>query len=160
MSCCDRVNRIALVGLGSQFDEGDFVGVRVVRKVRELAENRRIPEDCEIRVFEAGNAPENITGEIRKYRPAHLVIVDAAVDEGKAVPLRIIRQEEIGGFSFSTHSLPLGIFVDYCEKSTGCGSLVIGVDPGVTGIFRLAERVLDLCLGMSCCGRDGKGHGV
>ncbi len=149
MNCCDRVHKVALIGLGSQFDEGDYVGVRVVRKVRDLAEARGVPGDLEIRVFEVGNTLENSTGEIRKYRPAHLVIVDAVADGGNSVPLRIIRQEEIGGISFSTHSLPIDIFLDYCEKTTGCKSLVIGVDPNGSGISCLADRVLDICLTLS-----------
>lgn len=75
-----------------------------------------------------GAAPENFTGEIVRFRPDLVVLVDAAHLGVGPGAVEAIPPERIGGLSFSTHMLPAPIFLDYLVKMTGCRTVVIGID--------------------------------
>ncbi len=80
-------------------------------------------------------APENLTGEIRRFAPSHLVIVDS-VDFGRE-PGTVVAADpvEITGISFSTHRLPLFVLTDYIEREMPCRILIIGLQPMTLGLF-------------------------
>ena len=42
---------------------------------------------------------------------------------------------DIGGVSFSTHMLPAPIFLAYLERTTGCRTLVVGIQPAQTDVM-------------------------
>jgi len=76
-----------------------------------------------------GSAPENFTGEIIKFSPSHIIIIDSA-DLGKnAGAIELIKEEDIGGVSFSTHRLPTKILIDYLKNSINCEFIFIGIQP-------------------------------
>lgn len=85
--------------------------------------------------FEGCAAPENLTGAIAAFRPTHVLLVDAAHLGEEPGAVRVIPRGEIRGVSFSTHMLPAPIFLDYLEKSTGCASLVVGIQPAQTDVL-------------------------
>ncbi|MFH1709854.1 MAG: hydrogenase maturation protease, partial [bacterium] len=74
-------------------------------------------------------APENLSGEIRKYEPDHLIIIDAA-DIGKEPgDVAVFTPENCGGMSFSTHRLPIKVLAQYLEQSFKCSIMIIGIQP-------------------------------
>ncbi|MCL2888843.1 MAG: hydrogenase maturation protease [Eggerthellaceae bacterium] len=81
----------------------------------------------QIQVFMGDVAPESLTGEIKRFNPDLLLIIDA-IDMGLAPgDSRIILTEEVGGVSFSGHILPLPILIDYLEREIGCLILLLGI---------------------------------
>jgi len=144
MSSSDRRKRIALLALGSEIIPEDDAGIRVAREVRRLIPTHRFP-DRRIRVFEGHTAPENLTGAIRRFHPSHVVLIDAVSDGDGVSPVRVIPKEAITGITCSTHTLPVTLLADYCERSMGCRTTVIGVTPSATDVHDLAKRVLRLC---------------
>ncbi len=87
---------------------------------------RRLPG---VHTLVGGTAPENLTGEIRRLAPVHLLIVDSA-DIGEAPgAVRLIHHREIGATCFGTHGLPLGVLAEYLRREVGCGVTVIGIQP-------------------------------
>ncbi|MEI8218324.1 MAG: hydrogenase maturation protease, partial [Elusimicrobiota bacterium] len=74
-------------------------------------------------------APENITGEIRKFAPSHLIIIDAADTSDTPGTISFINPDDIAGISFSTHMMPLKILVDYITADTKCLIAIIGIQP-------------------------------
>ena len=84
-----------------------------------------------LEVFLGATAPENLTGEIKKYKPSHLLIIDAADTASKPGTIDLIDPKTVGGISFSTHMMPLKIMVDYMLKSIKCKVIIIGIQPKV-----------------------------
>lgn len=116
--------KIAVLGIGSELMADDAAGLIVCRKLDNINKGK-----SNIKTFSGGTAPENLTGEIRKFNPSHLIIIDAVHLGKKEGMFRFIDAEEIGGISFSTHRLPLKIMVDYIKKSLGCKITIIGIQP-------------------------------
>jgi hydrogenase 3 maturation protease len=80
-------------------------------------------------------APENLTGELKRFAPSRLVIADSA-DFGKTPGgLVLADSSEITGISFSTHRLPLFVLTDYLESQFPCDILILGIQPGTLGLF-------------------------
>jgi hydrogenase 3 maturation protease len=87
------------------------------------------------RVFRGETAPENCSGEIKRFKPSRILIVDSA-DFGKA-PGEIVlaSPEEITGISFTTHRLPLFVFTDYLMAEFPCAIRILGIQPGTLELF-------------------------
>jgi hydrogenase 3 maturation protease len=118
--------RIVVVGVGSELRGDDIAGVLVARKLRAWCIRKRISRLVSI---VGGTAPENITGEVIRYQPELVVLVDAAHLGKEAGTVEIVSEDQIQGVTFSTHMLPAPIFLDYLKKSTNCQSLVVGIEP-------------------------------
>ena len=66
-------------------------------------------------VLDTGTVPENYTSMIKRYQPAHLILVDAVdmhLDPGE---IRIVPKEKIGQMHISTHGIPLSVIMNYLE---------------------------------------------
>lgn len=112
--------KIAVLGVGSELRGDDVAGVLAAEGLSGLAG---------VGVFAGSTAPESMTGEIKRFKPTHLVIIDAA-DMGLAPgSVKSIAPADIGGISFCTHSLPMNILADYLIEETGCEVVFIGIQP-------------------------------
>jgi len=79
--------------------------------------------------IEGGSAPENFTGPIIRARPTHVVIVDAAWMGQEPGEIRVIEAASVDGASFSTHTLPASVLIDYLRRSIGCEAVTVGIEP-------------------------------
>lgn len=117
------VRLLAVLGIGNELYLDDGAGVVMARELSRL----EISPD-RMQAFEAGPAPENYTGALRKIRPSHVLMVDVA-DLGLAPgTIRVIDPAEITGAGFSTHTLPLGILAGFIELE-GSRVVIIGIQP-------------------------------
>jgi len=120
--------RIAVLGIGSDLRADDVSGMLACNylKAKLSKRKRRVP----VNIFFGETAPENLTGEIKRFKPTHLVIVDT-IDAGKrSGSIYIFKPEDVGdGTSFSTHKMPAKILIDYLVNSCGCKATVIGIQP-------------------------------
>jgi hydrogenase 3 maturation protease len=82
-----------------------------------------------LKVLFGSTAPENLTGEIKRLKPTHLIIVDSADTGKKAGDITVLEPEEAKGISFSTHQLPLVIMARYLKQELACQVLIIGIKP-------------------------------
>jgi len=114
--------KVVVLGIGSELRGDDSAGIMVAKKL----EKEKI---AGLTVLIGGTAPENMTGEIKRLRPSHLIIVDAA--DMKAAPgtIRLVDPDEVGGFSFSTHSLPIKVLINYLLEYFPCKVTLIGIQP-------------------------------
>ena len=80
-------------------------------------------------IIDAGQAPENRTGELRRFIPDLVLIVDAADMGEKPGPIQVISQESIDGMSASTHSLPLSMLARYLKLDLNCAIVFLGIQP-------------------------------
>jgi hydrogenase 3 maturation protease len=80
-------------------------------------------------VVEAGPAPENCTGPIRRFTPDLVILVDAADMEEAPGTVRWLDWQEATGLSASTHSLPLSFFARYLTTESGAAVALLGIQP-------------------------------
>ena len=113
--------RIAILGVGNPFRSDDAAGILVVRALAQR-ENT-----AGVLICEAGQAPENRTGEIRRYAPDLVLIVDAAEMGEAAGTVRWIAEDDIDGMSASTHSLPLSMLIHYLKLDLNCDVRLLGI---------------------------------
>ncbi len=117
-----NASRVAILGVGSDLRGDDIAGILVVDKLKRSPHRK-------YRGFAGGTAPENFSGEIKKYNPTHLVIVDAAETGKRPGTISLFEPDEIEGVSFSTHTLPLKVLVNYLQQFLTLDTLVIGIQP-------------------------------
>jgi hydrogenase 3 maturation protease len=124
----ENARRVAVLGIGSELRGDDAAGILTARQIEKIIEGKNTQP--EIQVFIGETAPENLTGEIRKFQPTHLVIVDSADLDSEPGDIRVLNPDEIGGASFCTHSLPIKVMTDYLLQSFDCQVITIGIQPG------------------------------
>ncbi|HUJ25785.1 MAG TPA: hydrogenase 3 maturation endopeptidase HyCI [Myxococcales bacterium] len=125
--------RVAVLGVGSALRGDDGAGLGVARR---LQAGRARVRSGRLAAFIGHTAPENLTGEIARFRPTHLVLVDAADLGREPGAVELVPRERIAGASFSTHALPLPLLIGYLERATGCRSIVVGIQPAQLGLMR------------------------
>lgn len=131
--------RIAILGVGNEFRSDDAAGVLVVRALadREYTGNTR-----HVLLIDAGHAPENTTGELRRFAPDLILIIDAA-DMGETPgTVKWIPEEAIDGMSASTHSLPLSMLAHYLRLETNCTVALLGIQPGLNEVGEQVSAVV------------------
>ncbi|MDD5730589.1 MAG: hydrogenase maturation peptidase HycI [Candidatus Omnitrophica bacterium] len=117
--------RVALLGVGSELRGDDAAGILAAKQLKKAVKVKQV----KFKVFLGETAPENFTGEIKKFNPTHLIIIDTADAGKKAGTLMLINPETVGGISFSTHVMPTKIMVDYLLSSIDCQIIILGVQP-------------------------------
>ncbi|MBI5543173.1 MAG: hydrogenase 3 maturation endopeptidase HyCI [Deltaproteobacteria bacterium] len=121
-----------MLGVGSELRGDDFAGVLVARAVEAWRKKAKVEH---LAGFEGFSAPENLTGAIARFRPSHVLMVDAAHLGLEPGTVRVLDPEQITGVSFSTHMLPAPIFLGYLSQTTGCRTLVVGIQPTQTDVL-------------------------
>jgi len=116
--------KIAVLGIGSELRADDAAGLIVAEELKKI-------KNLKLKVFLGSTAPENFTGEIIKFKPTHILIVDSVDTDQKPGFILLINPEEVGGVSFSTHMLPVKMMVDYLLASLECEIIIIGIQPKV-----------------------------
>ncbi|MFA5271976.1 MAG: hydrogenase maturation peptidase HycI [Candidatus Omnitrophota bacterium] len=119
-------NRIAILGVGSQLRGDDAAGMLVAKNIQRHLKDK--PKK-NIKIFLGETAPENLTGEIKKFKPTHLFIIDSAEMDKEPGEVFVFSPEKIKGVSFCTHQLPMGIMIDYLNKFIKCDVTIIGIQP-------------------------------
>lgn len=120
--------RVAILGIGSSLRGDDAAGLLTAAAFRTAwRATRRGPR---VRVFLGETAPENLTGEIKRFAPTHLVILDAADFGASPGAMGIIAMDDpTANASLSTHSLPVRTIADYLNRFFPCHCVVLGTQP-------------------------------
>lgn len=149
--CLASGGSVAVIGVGNELCGDDIAGLLVAQKVQARSLPRLVG-------FIGGPAPENITGEVAQSG-AHLVIFVDAADVGLAPGgVKLIPLEEIRGVSFSTHTLPLYVIIDYLAQRMQSKFAVIGIQPAdasfgapvVQAVRDAAQEVADALSAAAC----------
>ncbi len=138
----ENAKRVAVLGVGSELRGDDVVGLLAAQQIEKIIGGKTaLPHSTrpdksglaqgkpEVRVFIGETAPENLTGEIKKFQPTHLIIIDAAELNKEPGHIEIMEPGTIGGTSFCTHSLPLKIIIGYLLESFKFQAIIIGIQP-------------------------------
>jgi hydrogenase 3 maturation protease len=121
--------RLAIVGIGDECTLPDRLGMHAAREIKK----ENFPG---VEVFLAGTVPESITGPLRRYRPDHVLFLDAADMGARPGTIAGIESEQIPATLVSTHVLPLSVVMEYVERETGAGVTLLGIQPNLSGAER------------------------
>lgn len=95
--------------------------------VREVA--ARMAATPGVLLLDAGTAPENFTGPLRRFRPDLVIEIDAA-DHGEAAGAAAwLDWRDADGLSASTHTLPPSVLASFLSTELGCQVSLIGIQP-------------------------------
>jgi hydrogenase maturation protease HycI len=114
------------VGIGHELCGDDAAGVALARAMQEQY-NSNGRDD--VLVIEAGPAPENCSGLLRRFRPDLVLLVDAAYLDARPGTVRWLDWQDTVGFSASTHTLPLHLLATYLTSELGCEVALLGIQP-------------------------------
>jgi hydrogenase 3 maturation protease len=116
--------RLALLGIGNELNGDDAAGVRVARVLRSRLAGRN-----RVLIIEAGLAPENFTGVLRRFSPHLVVLIDAAQMGDPPGSIRWLAWQAAGGLSASTHSQPPSTLAEFLIVEIGCQVALLGIQP-------------------------------
>ena len=118
----ERPLRVVILGIGHELRGDDAAGLVVARQLQPLAGDSLL-------VIEAGPAPENQTGRIRRFAPDLILFVDAAQLGETPGAIRCLPWQETSGLSASTHTLPPYMLARFLTAELGCEVSLIGIQP-------------------------------
>lgn len=115
--------KIVLAGIGNPIRSDDYVGLKIVENLRG-----KVPEN--VRLLECETVPENYMSDIEKFKPTHILLVDAAFLELKPGEASLVDAERMMDYStISTHALPLKIFCEHLKKTTEAKIGLLLIEP-------------------------------
>jgi len=126
-SSLEGAKKVAVLGVGSELRADDIAGILAAQELERSS--KQINKTIDFKVFLGHTAPENLSGEIRKFNPTHVVIIDTADIGKKPGEVALFTPENIGGISFSTHKLPIKVLAQYLAQSIDCKAIIIGIQP-------------------------------
>ncbi len=135
--------RVALVGVGNELNGDDAAGVEVVRRV-----TAQRPPPPWLLLLEAGLAPENFGGPLRRFAPDLVVVVDAAWLDEPPGSVAWLDWQEADGLSASTHSLPLSMLGAYLVHELGCRVALLGIQPAQLEFGQPLSPAVDVAVEM------------
>ena len=121
-----NARRLAIVGIGDELNIPDRLGMYTARELGR----QHLPG---VVVFYAGTVPESVTAPLRRYRPEHVLFLDAADMGARPGTIAVIEPERVHASLVSTHVLPLSVVMNYLEQETGAGVTLLGIQPDITG---------------------------
>lgn len=115
-------SKLVILGIGNPLKGDDALGLKILRRLRG-----KVPRN--VKVIEGGIAPENFIGKIRRLRPSHVLLIDAALFGGKPGEAKMISIENIPSVTISTHLMPLYMVAGLIKKETDAKILLLGIQP-------------------------------
>ncbi len=142
-----------VLGIGNRLGGDDAAGALVVDILDQKGQRLNASVVNEVTATDAGTAPESYASVIRRQRPDVLIMVDAADMGLPPGAVRIVTPDRINTLSFSTHHMPLSMFIAYVNEF--CGKvMLVGIQPERTetgteisevvrkSVSKLAETIL------------------
>ncbi len=123
-SWLSNARRVVIAGVGNPLRRDDFVGVHIVRKLRDKVSRSVYLIECE-------TVPESFIEPITEFKPSHILIIDAALLNQKPGSSKLIEPGQMAVVPpISTHALPLQIFCEYLASTLEAKIALLVVQPG------------------------------
>lgn len=107
------------VFIGNELREDDGAGPYIAKNIK----------NPELKIINAQSVFENHVSSIIDLKPDKLVIIDAAFFDGKDGEAKILDEKNLKSYKmFSTHTLPLNIFLDFIrEELKNIDIVIVGI---------------------------------
>lgn len=149
LKALENVERVAILGIGSELRADDAVGLLVLNHLQEKPSvasktlshfikcdrsatrtaKKSTPAEFILKLFNGGTAPENLTGEIRRFKPGHLIMIDAVELGKRPGTIALLDLNRIKNTAFLTHKLPIKLMLDYLAAEMTFTAIFIGIQP-------------------------------
>lgn len=134
--------RLVIVGVGNPIREDDNVGLTILQGLQGKLSGDVLLLECEM-------VPEGYLLDIEEFKPTHVLLVDSAVLGREPGDADIVKVNEVAAFSaVSSHMLPLRLFCEYVEKSTGAKIRLLLVEPKSMGFGESLTPELQMASGL------------
>jgi hydrogenase maturation protease len=151
--------KIVVLGIGHPDQGDDAAGILAAKELRKVLGRRG---RSGVKVLLGYETPENLTGEIRKFSPRLVIMLDAAIGPHLPGTVFAVEAEDIPDEGISTHKISLRMLVAYLESTIGCRVRFLGVQPGrielgraLTPAAERAARTLACWLGKALEKKSG-----
>jgi len=114
-------SRTVLVGVGNTLRGDDAFGPLLVHEISA----RRY----QLKIIDAGTAPENQISQIARFNPVCVVLVDTVHFGAAPGVFRICLSSDHGIASLTTHGMHISIAMEEIEARTGATTVLLGVQP-------------------------------
>ncbi|MEM2272909.1 MAG: hydrogenase maturation peptidase HycI [Candidatus Bathyarchaeia archaeon] len=114
--------RLVILGVGNPLRGDDSLGLEILKRMKS-----RFPKN--VRIICGGVAPENFISKIKRFKPSHVLIIDAALFGGKPGEAKLIPPEQISDVSVSTHTMPLHLLAWLIQRETNAKIALLGIEP-------------------------------
>jgi len=114
--------RIVIVGVGNPIRRDDNVGVEIVNGLEG-----KVPKS--VLLIKSETVPESFIEPIVKFKPTHILILDAALLGLGPGAIKFMKTIEVKATAISTHALPIHIFCEYLTKTTGAKIAMLLIQP-------------------------------
>jgi hydrogenase 3 maturation protease len=120
--------RISILGTGNGLREDDRIGLVVTDRLSLLLSGTELPNRL-VQIIKGYEVPENYTGEIRRFKPDLVLIIDAAIEKFRPGEIFFVDPSSIVSEDISTHRIPLSALVKYLEAELSCRVSILGIQP-------------------------------
>ena len=139
--------RLAIMGIGKPLRGDDAIGVEIAKRLE-----KGLPAN--VAVFNCEVVPENFLSDIERFKPSHILMIDAAQLDLGPGEARLISIEKITGVALSTHTMPLSLTAEILRGNLGAEIVLLGIKPERTEFgeglsFKLqkaSEEIADIIL--------------
>lgn len=153
--------RLAVLAVGSRLRGDDAAGLLVAALLRRHLHKTATP--YEVLLLAGDTAPENVTGQIKVFKPTHLLILDAADTGREAGHVNQVDPNALSAnLSATSHALPIRMVIDYIHHYAPCAVTIVGIQPEriefgqrITPAIREASRGLARMVAGVVCGKRG-----
>jgi hydrogenase 3 maturation protease len=121
--------KIVIVCIGNELKSDDGAGPELALKL----EGRLNAE-----VINCGATPENDTGWIKRREPDTIVVIDAMNMDIEPGSVSLLEKEILNDKQlYTTHNVPLKVFVNYLAIETGADIFLIGIQPATLALGKV-----------------------
>jgi hydrogenase 3 maturation protease len=150
--------RLVILAVGNKLKGDDSAGLLCAEELKKLMRGKACSR---LKIILGLETPENYTGEIRKFNPDLVLILDAAQGQYEPGTVFIVGKDQIKDDSVSTHKISLALLISYLEETIGCKVIVLGIQPlnlrfgeevsarVKKSVARLTEYLADIFIGIS-----------
>jgi hydrogenase maturation protease len=145
--------KVLVLGIGNPDKADDAAGILAAKALKKALVGRT---RSRVKVLLGYETPENLTGEIRRFAPRLVVMIDAALGAHPPGEVFCVEQEDIPDEGVSTHKISLRMLVAYLEETVGCAVVFLGIQaadlelarPVTPPVARAAARLAARLAGM------------
>jgi hydrogenase 3 maturation protease len=122
-NCLSNAQKVVVAGIGNPLRKDDFVGIEIVRNLRNRVSQFVYLIECE-------TVPESFIEPITEFKPTHILLIDAAMLNLNPGSSKLIEPSQMMKHpAISTHALPLRIFCEYLAKTTDAKIALLVIQP-------------------------------
>ncbi len=115
--------RIAILGVGNELRRDDAAGVAFTKLFKPMASKNVLVLNC-------GMTPENFIDKVRRFRPSHVIYVDAVEASNLPGSIGVFNEGNISTATVSTHRISLALLISYMRAlGVKAKVIVLGVQP-------------------------------